>query len=432
MVDKVWLQGKDAAGNRRTYSLLVDRSLAAAAALVAHAQGTLTTTAGPMAANARVVSTALGALTTAIRLAGGPLAQAHAAASLVGAVQLAAGPQQKVWLQVVDAAGNRSTVSRVVTRIGAAANSTASASLTTSPRLAASGVDVAHASAGLINWATVTLAPPLYTGSGSILDSRYWEGTPPAVGDRIAYDSTYLTILPSGEMEWTSNSATALAQYNNGSGWQMGSVTVLPTEFVAFAGSKASATGTLAGASSAALSTQALVVASAAAALAASILLNGSAAGQTQVLATLSALVKLQADSGSRAQATGSLNAQPGLAAVASSEADATGELWTQIRMAGAAVINAAVSADLLGGLQLSGFATSTVLSSGALEVGIGLSGDAAAVAQAEADLMARIQLIVEAQATATVQAQMTALGPVVIAPRGEPNYGRSRRPRVH
>lgn len=387
---KAWLQLKDTEGNRRTYSVVVPVNMTVAA---------------------QALAAATGALTAAIRLAGSAQAQSAAAGALSGAIGLAVGSQGRAWLQVKDGAGNRRTYSVVVTHAGAQAVATATGALTTVPRLAGNAVDVVTANGALTNWQTVTLAEPLYTGVGSILDSNFWVGAPPVAGNVIAYDGTYMTILPSGEIEATSNSFTALAQYNNGSGWQIGTVTVLPTSMVAFAGAQASASGSLTG-GSVGLAAAAVDVASAAGALVTAILLRSNATAQAQASGAITALIKLMSGAAAQSSASGSLAGVPiALAADASSEAGASGSVTAQIRLAAEAVVSAAASAGLL--------------------TGVTVAGDARANATAYANLMAQINFQADAQAESTANLSLTALGPVVISPHGTSSFARSRRPRV-
>lgn len=471
LVDRVWVQGKDASGNRRTYSVLVDRSLAAAAAALAHGQGSLTTTPGPMTGNAQALAIAHGALTGAIGLAGAPHSQAAAAGSLTAAILFAVGAQEKLWVQAKDASGNRRTVSTIVQRIGSKAQSTASGALTVAPGLGGSALDVAHAAGGLISWATVTLQAPLYTGPGSILDARYWEGAAPAAGQVLAYDPTYMTILSSGELELTSNNFTALVQYNDGTGWQVGSISVLPSALVGFASGTATASAAFAG-GSAALAGQAIAVATAAASVVAGILLASSPAARAQAQAALTALINFVGAAAGQSSASGSLNGAGNAAALSGGAAGAStaaGTVTAQLVLVGAAVALAASMANLATGQGLVGQAQDAAAATGAIDtlvrlasnaqaeasgrglLGVGelLFGDAHSAAHADApldalivlqaeahaaaaatvNLSAQIQLAASAAAAATSSGSITALGPVVRAPRGRADHRNSQRP---
>jgi len=72
----------------------------------------------------------------------------------------------------------------------------------------------------------VTLMAPLYTGSGSILSSANFTGTP-AAGDQVEFPTTdNFTILSNGEVVCDVNSGSFVCRYNDGTGWSAFTVTL--------------------------------------------------------------------------------------------------------------------------------------------------------------------------------------------------------------
>lgn len=378
------------------------------------------------AGDATALSTATAALTTAIRLASDAAASASATGSLLAQASFAG-----------DAQGI----------------ATAAANLSTAIQLAGAAQAQASATGALTDWQSVTLADPLYTGPGSILDDRYWTGAPPLAGHVVYFDaSNGFSIASNGEISATINGGSWLVQYFDGVSFSAGLVQFQSSELIAGASAQSGATGSL--------TTAVLLAATAAAeALATGSLatpnpLSADAQAVATAAANLFTQIQLVSDAQGQATATGSLD---GLAAqlegAAQAVATAQGDLSIGISsLQGDATALATASALLDTAINLLAFASASADASGTLEgaaatlvgaaeavaeasatlsVGTLLSADAFAAATALADLSTAIRFAADANASAEAIGGITTLGPVVSAPRGTPIYGRSRRPRV-
>jgi hypothetical protein len=272
------------------------------------------------------------------------------------------------------------------TLAGAASDTTSAAgALTTAIQMAAAAADTLTAAASLTNWATVTLAAPLYTGIGGILDPSFWTSSVPGVGTVVYYDPTYITIQTNAEIVATNNNITAVVQFNDGTTWQVGLVTLTPG-FVAYATDTTTASGSLssgavlAGAASTlvaaagALTTQILLAAAAndstiaAGALSTGINLQGAASTLTSAVGALSTAIQLAGAASDSVSASGGLGANfANLAGAANDVVTALGALSTQILMAGQAGDTTLASAALMTGVTFSAAASDTTSASGLL-----------------------------------------------------------------
>lgn len=251
-------------------------------------------------------------------------------------------------------------------------------SLATAILAAAAATDATSAGGTLTNWASVVLAAPLYTGEGSILDaSAAWSNGAPGAGDTVFYDGTYLTIETDGEIVATSNSFSALCQWDNGGTWSYLSVIVT-------AGFASGATVTTEAVASLATGVQLVAAAQAMTAAAAQlntqIELDGAISSVTTAAAALTAAVKFAAtaidDSSGSGTLVGTANK---LAGSASDNSNASAVLNTQITMLGAAVDLTTALGDLATQIRLGANAVSISGAQGSLETGIRVSGSGSA-----------------------------------------------------
>lgn len=66
---------------------------------------------------------------------------------------------------------------------------------------------------GLVNFASVVLAAPLYEGPGGVLNPSFWRGPTPEAGTTLYYDSAHMTVQPNGEIVTTSQNFSAVLQF---------------------------------------------------------------------------------------------------------------------------------------------------------------------------------------------------------------------------
>lgn len=381
---------------------------AGAAADIAAAAGALTTQIAA-AANANDVTTVAGALSTAIRVATNAVSIANAAGALLTGVK---------------AAG---AAADVAAAIGA---------LSTSIQCNGAAIDVAVASGALTNWTTVTLAGTLYTGVGGVLDPNFWLDAVPAVGDTLYYDATHITIATNGEISSDTNPCTAVVQFNNGSGWAVGIVIFTPY-MVGYAVDQVSAAGALSAAirlagaanaiatitgslssTQAALSGNALMVATAAAALTAQIKFDALAAAVSTGLGAMSTQINISAASSAVSSAQAAMTTATPLNGPAAGVSFVSGALSTAIKTAGNAVGNATAAGEIEGIAHLIGAAIDMVTSLGLLNTGIDIQGNALNIVNATADLTARVAVFGESSGTATATAMLDNLFSIVFPPR--------------
>lgn len=317
----------------------------------------------------------------------------------------------------------------------AGATATASAQLTVGASLAASGAATAGASGVLINFASVTLAAPLYTGIGGLLDPNFWVGvTPPVVGSVVFYDPTFVTILTNAEINSTNNNCSAAVQFQSPAGLEEGLIVLTPG-LVAYAGAISSANATLS-ASAAMIAGSGSALAAASANLLTAIRLANATSGVASAAAALSAQIQLVASASALSSASGRLASGAVLAAAASDLASSVGALSTQILIAGAGsavagaagalttnkpltgaalgITNAAGALSTSPGLPPTAFASAIASASGDLSTNSTLAGFAASVSSAFADLTTQILLLGSAAAISSGQGVLVNSGSAV------------------
>lgn len=248
----------------------------------------------------------------------------------------------------------------------AATSVNAAAALSTAIKLAGSASVSAAVSAALTNWATVTLAGTLYTGTGGILDPNFWVSVVPTVGTTIFYDATKITVYANGEISSTTNNCSAVVQFFDGTAWSIGLVVITPN-FVTYAN----------------------IVAAGAGALSTAIQMAGAAISSAQV--------------------SGNLHTAIMLASVAVAQANAAGSLLTAIQMNSAALASVSASGALTGGVSsLQGNANVLMSALGALSTAIETSGQVLVNSQMTGALTASIGFQGVATALAQVNGQLT------------------------
>jgi hypothetical protein len=205
---------------------------------------------------------------------------------------------------------------------------------------------VASCNVALTNWATVTLAAPLYFGTGGALSGYLWTTPVPQAGQVLYYDPTYITIATDGSITSTSNNCSAVIQFNNGiAGWAIELFTITPG--LASAGEAiASASGNLSG-NAAQFATAAQAIASGAAAFATNITLQTAAQAVASGAATLTAAIEFANHAAALATAVNNLTTGIKLQTAANALASATGSLVTHIQLRTAAQAVASGSATL-------------------------------------------------------------------------------------
>lgn len=250
---KAWVQIADASGNRTTSSVTIP----SATGTVAYA--TITGTSSVTLANASVSQTGttttsvtgassvtLAAISTARAKAWVQIADAAGnrttssvvipnatgivttASSITGtsSVTLAnvSTARAKAWVQIADGAGNRTTSSVV---ISAATGQVTSAAIVGSSSVTLAGISRSQTGTMFAGLTLVTLEDPLYVGPGSILDPAYWTGDAPAAGDQVYFPTNNgFSIATNGEISATASAGTYIVYYNDGTGWYEASVTL--------------------------------------------------------------------------------------------------------------------------------------------------------------------------------------------------------------
>lgn len=363
-------------------------------------------------------STAMGALSTGINLAGTATSVATAVGGLVGLVGAAA--------STTSATGALSTA--IQAAAAALVTTTAQGSLLGAVHLAGDAASVTSAAAVLTNWTTVTLTAPLYTGPQGLLDPHLWVDSKPVVGSVIYYDATHITISPNGEIGSDVTDCVAIAQFQD-SGGQWATATIYFTSgLTGYVDEVSVGIGALTTAIRLLGAVTSLVTATAA--LNAQIVLGGvltsvatatgNLVGQIQFMANaVDSIVATGALAGTdntlagnavvTTSATGLLNAQIRLTAAAAAVVSAVGALATQIRLQAGALSTTNAGGSLTAGTQLAGAAAVANTVTGALLTGIRVAGAALAVVQATGALTAHIQFVGSAVAASAATGDLTA-----------------------
>lgn len=256
---------------------------------------------------------------------------------------------------------------------GSATESTsAQAALTTAIQASGVGALVTSAQGGLTNWATVTLANPLYTGQGGVLDPHFWVEGPPPVGTTLFYDNTYATIYANGEVSSTSNNCSFVIQWVDTNGDRHIGVMILTPGFVTYANVLTAIVDTL---------STAIVVA-------------GAAISATQVNGDLTTGVRLLTNAVVISQATSQLITGVQLAGLATEATTMTGALsGGQASLQGRAQVLSSMISDLVTRVQAVGQVIVNSQVVGGLTAQIALNGSAAAFTNAVGPLSTAILL---------------------------------------
>lgn len=258
--------------------------------------------------------------------------------------------------------------------------------------LAGAATDTTSAAGKLINFASVTLTAPLYTGVGGLFDPNLiWPSSAPVVGSVVYYDPTFITVLPDGEINSTSNNCTAEIQFNDGTNVNV-VVIYLTAGLVGYARDTTAASGTLV--TAAVLAAAATSLTSAVGSLTTGIRLASAAADLTTATGALTTAIHLAASATDASSGAATLGGAPGaLAGAASDTTSANAALTTQIALAGAAADVMSAAGALTTQILLAGAATTASLASGALTTQASIGGAATDTESAAAQLSTQIQM---------------------------------------
>lgn len=266
--------------------------------------------------------------------------------------------------------------------------------------------DTSSAVAQLINFASVTLTAPLYTGVGGIFDpGLIWPFSTPVVGSRVSYDPTFITILSNGEIVSTSNTCAAEIQYNDGVNLNEVDIFITPN-LVGYARATVSAQGSL----DTSMLGAATDLVTAIGALSTSVPLLGSANDLATALGALSAAIKLAGSANDVSTAVGNLlGTSPSLVGAAADSASAAAALSAQIQLASAAADVTAAIAALTTQVRLAAAAISGSSAQGSLGSSVSLAGAAVDISSATGSVggllaVAEILVIPEASRTFKIQ----------------------------
>jgi hypothetical protein len=258
--------------------------------------------------------------------------------------------------------------------------------------LAGASTDAVTAAGGLINFASVTLVAPLYTGVGGIFDPNLvWPFSTPVVGSVVKYDPAAITVLPDGQINATANNVAAEIQYFDGVNLNEIDVFITPT-MVGYAFDGTIASGTFVGA--AALAAAAANLSSAAGVLTTGIPLQAAASNLTSAVGALNTAIQLASaasDSSSASALLGAVGAN--LAGAATDTSSGNASLTTLIAVAGAAADVASAAAALSTAIQLAAQATDSTTASGPIRTNILFIG-AATDSISGAGLLGSIQVL--------------------------------------
>lgn len=272
--------------------------------------------------------------------------------------------------------------------------------------LAAAAADSVSAAGKLINFASVTLTAPLYTGIGGIFDPNVvWQFSTPIVGSVIRYDPTILTVLSNGETIWTTNTGSAEIQFNDGTNVNEVDLFVTPL-MVGYARTSVSARGSL----ELPMLGAAIDLSTAIGALTTSIPLSAAANDVTSALAALSAAIRLVGVANDVTSATATLlGTSPALSGAASDSVSAAAALSTQIQLAAVAADVTAALAALTAQIRLLAAAVDAVSAQGSLGSSVSLSGVALDISLAAGRLGGLIvvaEIILKPEANRTFKLQ--------------------------
>lgn len=320
--------------------------------------------------------------------------------------------------------------------LGAALAGTASgvasllgAALTTGAGFSASGAAVASGAAALTDFSSVTISAPIYTGPGSVFDSRYWPGPTPQPGWVVYFESHGgFDVATSGEVSATVASGRWQVQVSTGSSVYVQTIDIISSDLMAIAGATSSGSATVAlgaalsgsssagAAGTAAVTTQirlvsgtSAVATGSAAALVAAVQLIGSgvAVASTTANAALQTAVRLVASASAMAQGSCTLGTGIRLSGSAAGVAAGTGAIFVAYSPLIAANAASAVgSAQLLSAIRLGASAFSMPTGGGSLAgPSLQVAGDGDAYPAAEASISTGIRLAAVGSAQAASSA---------------------------
>lgn len=292
---------------------------------------------------------------------------------------------------------------------GAATDSVSGAgALITAIKMASGAADAISAAATFTVWSTVTLAAPLYTGTGGALDPTFWVDNVPVVGDTLEYDGTNITIAPSGEIVSTTNNTSAVVQFNDGTGNSVGLITITPL-MVANALDITVATGDLGSAPpTSALAGDATDTVTASGILLAGAQLAGAASSLVTAAGVLSTQINMLGAAVDASTAQASLTIGASLAGNATDATTSAALLSTSISLQAAATDLATATAALTTAIQILGAGTDTSVASGALTSGAGVTGSANDSTAASGSLSTAVQMGAAALSVVTAIGALT------------------------
>jgi hypothetical protein len=204
----------------------------------------------------------------------------------------------------------------------------------------------------LTNYASVTLAAPLYMGLGGILDPYLWEAAAPQVGTLVFYDPTNITIASSGEIVATvQNFSAVVGFFDPTAGW-VSAILVYQATNVSYAQGESSLTGTLSGAAQH-LAASGAALSSLLATISTSIPLDFGAGGQSSLTASLANGAALAMQAAAQASLVVVLTTSPQFGLLASAVSSLSARMLTVISLLSSAVGVSRAQGSLSSGIAL-------------------------------------------------------------------------------
>ena len=299
--------------------------------------------------------------------------------------------------------------SGAVLAAAAADTTAATANITAQALLLSAAQSATAAAATLVNYASVTLAAPLYVGPGSLLDpNAVWTNGAPTVGSVVYYDPSAMTVASDGTLAGYTQSFTTLVQFNNAGTWSDLYITFTGS-MVGYAGDTTRATGALA---ATLLSGNASDTTTAAGLITVAGYLSANAVSLTTAVGKLTAQVALASQSVDFTQASGLLKVAAALSAAATDVTSATGSFVTAASLS-AHALDSTVAIGGLSTNQIVGAAIDTTTASGLITVTSNLAGAAQSLSSATAALTVQVALAAQALDFTGASGQITVLQPI-------------------
>ncbi|MHB8815010.1 MAG: hypothetical protein ACYDAE_17295, partial [Steroidobacteraceae bacterium] len=257
-------------------------------------------------------------------LAGTVVARNSGAAALATSVPLAASGRAVSFA--------RGFPGRALAGGGRAAVSS-TAAMSTGARAAAVAAARYAAAGALINWASVVLTAPLYTGRGSIFGAHAdWSNGAPGVGATVYYDPTNMSVLANGEIVATASDFKAQAEWIPSAGVSSRLTVQVTSGFASW--SQNGSSGAASQSVSIPLRSVASAISAAVAHFAGGAQFTAVGAARWSANAPLSSAISLISAGHSRSAGRGTPNTLVALASAASSRSRSIAGLGTEISLA--------------------------------------------------------------------------------------------------